>query len=81
MPQSDVSAWLQFALQQMAAESYLHGISFANDADIITRLKLGNNNPLFNDPNSPTLSGKTRFEAKKTGTFYFFRQPDNRIMV
>jgi hypothetical protein len=45
----------------LAAESYLNGISLANDADIITRLKLGNNNPLFNDPSSPTLSGRTRF--------------------
>ncbi|THJ25601.1 MAG: hypothetical protein CAF45_000780 [Nitrospira sp. CG24E] len=61
MPQSDISTWLQFALQQMAAESYLQGIALTNDADIITRLKLGNNNPLLNDPNSPILSGKTRF--------------------
>jgi hypothetical protein len=26
MPQSNISAWLQFATQQMAAESYLDGI-------------------------------------------------------
>ena len=31
MPQSDISTWLQFALQQMAAESYLDG------SDLITR--------------------------------------------
>ena len=61
MPSSNVGTWLEFALQQMAAESYLDGIALSNDADIVTRLKLGNNNPLFNDPNNPTLSGKTRF--------------------
>jgi len=61
MSQSNVSTWLEFALQQMAAESYLDGITLSNDADIITRLKLGNNNPLFNDPDNPILSGKTRF--------------------
>jgi|CXWL01.1.fsa_nt_gi hypothetical protein len=55
MPQSDIGTWLQFALQQMAAESYL------DDSDIITRLTLGNNNPLLNDPNDPTLDGATRF--------------------
>lgn len=26
MPQSDIAAWLKFALQQMAAESYLDNI-------------------------------------------------------
>jgi Ca2+-binding RTX toxin-like protein len=45
----------------MAAESYLDGIVLSNDADIITRLKLGSNNLLFNDPDNPNLSGKTRF--------------------
>jgi hypothetical protein len=55
MPQSDIGTWLQFALQQMAAESYLDG------SDLITRLTLGNNNPLLNDPNDPTLDGATRF--------------------
>ena len=61
MSQGNVGAWLEFALQQMAAESYLDGIALSNDADIITRLKLGNNSPLFNDPDNPNLSGKTRF--------------------
>lgn len=61
MPQSNVSTWLAFALQQMAAESYLDGIALSNNDDIITRLKLGNNNPLLNDPEDPTLDGATRF--------------------
>ena len=61
MPQSNVSTWLAFALQQMAAESYLDGIVLSNNDGIITRLKLGNNNPLLNDPEDPTLDGATRF--------------------
>jgi hypothetical protein len=65
MPQSNVSTWLAFALQQMAAESYLDGIALSDNDGIITRLKLGNNNPLLNDPEDPTLDG-----GKRTGTFY-----------
>jgi hypothetical protein len=61
MPQSNVSTWLAFALQQMAAESYLDGIALSDNDGIITRLKLGNNNPLLNDPEDPTLDGATRF--------------------
>jgi hypothetical protein len=61
MPQSSISSWLQFAVQQMAAESYLDGIVLSNGNDVITRLRLGNNNPLLNDPNDPTLDGATRF--------------------
>jgi Ca2+-binding RTX toxin-like protein len=45
----------------MAAETYLDGIALSNDADIITRLKLGNNSPISNDPDNSNLSGKTRF--------------------
>ena len=40
MPQSDIGIWLQFALQQMAAESYLNGVTPSNNAALITRLKL-----------------------------------------
>lgn len=61
MPQSNISTWLAFALQQMAAESYLDGIAPSNNDGIITRLKLGNNNPLLNDPGDLTLDGATRF--------------------
>ncbi|MBI4000805.1 MAG: hypothetical protein HY348_03365 [Nitrospira defluvii] len=66
MSQSNLSAWLQFAFQQMAAESYLDGIGSSNTAELIRRLKFGNNNQsvLGIDPNpdlNPNLSGATRF--------------------
>ena len=61
MSQSEISTWLQFALQQMAAESYLDGIALSDIDSIIARLKLRNNNPLLNDPEDPTLAGATRF--------------------
>ena len=61
MPQTNITNWLSFAIQQMAAESYLDGIALSDNDRVIERLKLGNNNPLFNDPGNPILSGKTRF--------------------
>ena len=61
MPATDVTAWLQFAIQQMAAESYLNGFSFSDIDELIRRLKLGNNNNPLADPNDPILPGATRF--------------------
>jgi len=62
MPQTDFSGWLQFALQQMAAESYLNGFLFSDTETLIQRLKLGNNNmPTVNPDLNPDLNGKTRF--------------------
>jgi len=65
MPQTDSSAWLQFAIQQMAAESYLDGFAFSNTNELIRRLKFGSNNAValgLGDPDAtPILSGKTRF--------------------
>ncbi|MEO7859607.1 MAG: calcium-binding protein, partial [Nitrospirales bacterium] len=61
MPATDVTAWLQFAIQQMAAESYLNGFSFSDTDELIRRLKLGNNNNPLNGPNDPILPGNTRF--------------------
>lgn len=58
MPQGEFSTWLGFALQQMAAESYLEGISLSNADQITDRLLLGNNRDGF------PLTGFTRF----TGT-------------
>ncbi|MFO0707322.1 MAG: hypothetical protein U0412_10775 [Nitrospira sp.] len=58
MSQSEVSAWLQFALQQMAAESYLDGIDWDNAEQVKAQLRLGNNRPGF------PQAGATRF----TGT-------------
>ncbi|BFU95945.1 MAG: hypothetical protein NTNFB02_26670 [Nitrospira sp.] len=58
MPQSDINVWLQFALQQMAAESYLGGIDLNNAEQVKTQLRLGNN------PSGFPETGTTRF----TGT-------------
>ncbi|MBL8072970.1 MAG: putative Ig domain-containing protein [Nitrospira sp.] len=56
---TEVSTWLNFALQQMAAESYLHGINLQDPAAVIRRLVEGNNN----GPMIPIdqFTGKTRF--------------------
>ncbi|TKB95328.1 MAG: lipase family protein [Nitrospira sp.] len=59
MPQSDISTWLQFALQQMAAESYLDGIDLNITDDVIARLRLGNNRLGFE-------LGATRFTGTPT---------------
>lgn len=40
-----VNKWLQFALQQIAAESYLEGVDFGDSPKVIERLKYGFNNP------------------------------------
>ena len=55
MPQSQISTWLDFALQQMAAESYLnyHG-------GLQSQLTRGNNRFGFDPPTGPLL-GATRF--------------------
>lgn len=55
MLQSEISAWLQFALQQMAAESYPDGIDWNNDEQVKIQLCLGNNRPGFPE------TGATRF--------------------
>ena len=61
MPQSEISAWLQFALQQMAAESYLDGINWNNAEQVKIQLRLGNNRPGFPE------SGATRFTGTPIG--------------
>ena len=60
MPQSEISAWLQFALQQMAAESYLDGIDWNNAEQVKIQLRLGNNRSGFPE------SGATRFTGTQT---------------
>ena len=72
MPQTEFSGWLQFALQQMAAESYLGGFNFSDTTQLIDRLKFGNNNSTvlgLTDPNAPTLSGMTRFTTVQSQQF------------
>src|SRR6476660_5432086 len=41
---NDIATWLKFAMQQVAAESYLDGINLQNPALVIERLADGNNN-------------------------------------
>lgn len=55
MPQSQITTWLAFALQQLAAESYLD-----DPGGLKTRLIRGNNNNGFDPPTGPLL-GLTRF--------------------
>ncbi len=58
MPQSNIATWLQFALQQIAAESYLDHIDLSSPENVTRRLLLGNNREGFPE------AGFTRF----TGT-------------
>ena len=55
MPQSQTTTWLDFALQQMAAESYLN-----DPGGLLTQLTRGNNRFGFDPPTGP-LPGATRF--------------------
>ena len=60
---TNITAWMKFALQQMAAESYLDGINLQNEAQVRLRLSNGNNDTRFiqADPITGELPGKTRF--------------------
>lgn len=55
MPQSNITTWLDFALQQMAAESYLDNINLANEAAVRIALIRGNNRPGFDPPDGHLL--------------------------
>lgn len=57
MPQTNITTWLDFAMQQMAAESYLHGINLVDNQAVIDRLVAGNNAPGVTSP----IPGATRF--------------------
>jgi Ca2+-binding RTX toxin-like protein len=60
MSQSDISIWLKFALQQMAAESYLDQLIFGRPLREL--LLEGNNDIRFVQPDlNGNLPGKTRF--------------------
>ncbi len=56
---TEISTWLSFAIQQMAAESYLNGINLQDPAAVTRRLVDGNNNTQFIPPN--LFTGMTRF--------------------
>lgn len=57
MPQSNTAKWLTFALQQMAAESYLNNVDFASPEQVIRRLLLGNNSEGFPDTGATRMTG------------------------
>lgn len=63
MPQSDITTWLNFALQQMAAESYLHKVE-SGELLLSEVLDLGNNNLGRSQVGSPTLTGATRMTSQ-----------------
>jgi Ca2+-binding RTX toxin-like protein len=60
---TNITTWLKFALQQMAAESYLDGINLLNEDQVRLRLSDGNNDTriIQPDPITGELPGKTRF--------------------
>jgi hypothetical protein len=66
MPQSDIATWLKFALQQMAAESYLDNIDLNNPEEVARRLLLGNNREGFPE------TGFTRFMSEENGDILHF---------
>ncbi len=47
MPESNISLWLRFALQQVAAESYLDDIDITNPTQVADALVRGNNRQNF----------------------------------
>jgi hypothetical protein len=59
MPQSNITTWLEFALQQVAAESYLDTVNINIRDEVETALTRGNNRPGFDPPSGP-LPGKTQ---------------------
>ena len=47
MPESNISLWLRFALQQVAAESYLDDIDITSPTQVADALVRGNNRQNF----------------------------------
>ena len=56
---TQIRTWLDFALQQFAAESYLHRF-LSGELQLDQVLQLGNNNQPGALPNAALLPGKTR---------------------
>ncbi|HRI39577.1 MAG TPA: hypothetical protein PLO50_13560, partial [Nitrospira sp.] len=65
---TQVRVWLDFALQQIAAESYIHRAQ-SGELGLIPVLKTGNNNLPGDQSDTPILSGKTRMTALQVQQF------------
>lgn len=65
---NNISTWLQFALQQMATESYLNGIDLTNEQQVTLRLTDGNNNRQVVP--EAQFQGKTRFTDLQAAVFF-----------
>lgn len=65
MPQSNTTTWLEFALQQIAAESYLDTVNINVPGEVVAALIRGNNRP----------------GGRKTGTFCIIERPEELHIV
>ena len=65
---SSISTWLDFAIQQMAAESYLHRV-LSRELTLEQALLLGNNNVSLEGLLNPNLAGKTRLTDQLVSWF------------
>jgi hypothetical protein len=59
MPQTNLSTWLDFAIQQIAAESYFDDVDITSDAAVRLALIRGNNRPGFDPPSGPLLGKRS----------------------
>ena len=61
---TETQQWIDFALQQVAAESYLDDISFKNEEDVLRRLIVGANNyRVPPDVDNPHATRMTKLQA------------------
>ena len=65
---TQIRTWLDFALQQFAAESYLHRF-LSGELQLDQVLQLGNNNQPGALPNAALLPGKTRMANQQITEF------------
>ena len=65
---NDISVWLDFALQQLAAESYLHGIDDLSDTESVKE-RLVNGANRFDAPVPPPTEHPTRMTERQAQAF------------
>jgi trimeric autotransporter adhesin len=63
-----IRTWLDFALQQMAAESYIHRAQ-SGELGLLAALKMGNNNLPGDQSDTDILPGKTRMTTTQAQAF------------